>query len=273
VTATSRHVGPVGFIGLGAIGAPIARHLLEWPGGLVVCDVAPTQSLLRRGGSRGVVVREVTSAAGRVGHGARRRPGERCRRPRRHRGWSRRHGRRSSTIRADTAERSRQSWLRGTVSTPVAAASSAPRGLLAVWSAATRRRSMLPGVRHWSGSSSMGPSARHPGKLARNLLQFVASPPPARRSAWRGRRHQPRRLGRIMALGCHHRRAVVGVPPPDHRPRVRRPALEPCPCRGAGRRTWRWLSSSGDLGVDSPPASFAHDHRPPPPRVRPQRGT
>jgi len=32
--------GPVGFIGLGAIGAPIARHLLDHPGGLVVCDVS-----------------------------------------------------------------------------------------------------------------------------------------------------------------------------------------------------------------------------------------
>lgn len=29
----------VGFIGLGNIGAPIAEHLLEWPGGLVVADV------------------------------------------------------------------------------------------------------------------------------------------------------------------------------------------------------------------------------------------
>jgi 3-hydroxyisobutyrate dehydrogenase len=33
-------LGPVGFIGLGAIGAPIARHLLDRPGGLVVCDVS-----------------------------------------------------------------------------------------------------------------------------------------------------------------------------------------------------------------------------------------
>lgn len=30
---------PVGFIGLGNMGAPIARRLLSWPGGLVVCDV------------------------------------------------------------------------------------------------------------------------------------------------------------------------------------------------------------------------------------------
>ena len=31
----------VGFIGLGQIGAPMARHLLDWPDGLVVCDVRP----------------------------------------------------------------------------------------------------------------------------------------------------------------------------------------------------------------------------------------
>ncbi|WP_278263056.1 NAD(P)-dependent oxidoreductase [Nocardia sp. AG03] len=30
---------PVGFIGLGNMGAPIAQRLLEWPGGLTVCDV------------------------------------------------------------------------------------------------------------------------------------------------------------------------------------------------------------------------------------------
>jgi 3-hydroxyisobutyrate dehydrogenase-like beta-hydroxyacid dehydrogenase len=29
----------VGFIGLGNIGAPMAEHLLDWPGGLLVCDV------------------------------------------------------------------------------------------------------------------------------------------------------------------------------------------------------------------------------------------
>lgn len=29
----------VGFIGLGQIGAPMAQHLLDWPGGLTVCDV------------------------------------------------------------------------------------------------------------------------------------------------------------------------------------------------------------------------------------------
>ena len=32
---------PVGFIGLGQIGGPMAARLVDWPGGLVVCDVAP----------------------------------------------------------------------------------------------------------------------------------------------------------------------------------------------------------------------------------------
>jgi 3-hydroxyisobutyrate dehydrogenase len=34
-------VTAVGFIGLGNIGAPMAGHLVDWPGGLVVCDVRP----------------------------------------------------------------------------------------------------------------------------------------------------------------------------------------------------------------------------------------
>jgi 3-hydroxyisobutyrate dehydrogenase len=28
----------VGFVGLGQIGAPMAQHLVDWPGGLIVCD-------------------------------------------------------------------------------------------------------------------------------------------------------------------------------------------------------------------------------------------
>ncbi|WP_281202179.1 NAD(P)-dependent oxidoreductase [Nocardia jejuensis] len=32
---------PVGFIGLGNMGAPMAKRLLDWPGGLVVCDMRP----------------------------------------------------------------------------------------------------------------------------------------------------------------------------------------------------------------------------------------
>ena len=32
---------PVGFVGLGNIGKPMAQRLLAWPGGLVVFDLAP----------------------------------------------------------------------------------------------------------------------------------------------------------------------------------------------------------------------------------------
>jgi len=41
----------VGFVGLGQMGAPMAGHLVDWPGGLVVCDVAPdaTAPLAERG--------------------------------------------------------------------------------------------------------------------------------------------------------------------------------------------------------------------------------
>lgn len=41
----------IGFVGLGQIGAPIAGHLVAWPGGLVVCDlrVEATAPLIARG--------------------------------------------------------------------------------------------------------------------------------------------------------------------------------------------------------------------------------
>lgn len=38
VGATPDDVAPLGFIGLGQVGAPMARHLLSWPGDFVVCD-------------------------------------------------------------------------------------------------------------------------------------------------------------------------------------------------------------------------------------------
>lgn len=38
---TADAVAPVGYIGLGNMGAPMATRLLEWPGGLMVCDVRP----------------------------------------------------------------------------------------------------------------------------------------------------------------------------------------------------------------------------------------
>jgi 3-hydroxyisobutyrate dehydrogenase-like beta-hydroxyacid dehydrogenase len=44
-------MGVVGFVGLGQIGAPMAGHLVEWPGGLVVYDLRPeaTTDLAARG--------------------------------------------------------------------------------------------------------------------------------------------------------------------------------------------------------------------------------
>jgi len=48
-------VSAVGFIGLGNIGAPMAGHLVDWPGGLVVCDVrADACEPLVAGGARAV---------------------------------------------------------------------------------------------------------------------------------------------------------------------------------------------------------------------------
>lgn len=46
-------MGAVGFIGLGIMGAPMATHLLDWPDGLVVCDVRAdaTQPLVDKGAS------------------------------------------------------------------------------------------------------------------------------------------------------------------------------------------------------------------------------
>lgn len=54
--------GPVGFIGLGNIGAPMATRMLEWPGGLVVFDVSP--GARERLGARGA---EVAGSAAEVG--------------------------------------------------------------------------------------------------------------------------------------------------------------------------------------------------------------
>ncbi len=56
--------GPVGFIGLGQIGAPMAARLVDWPGGLVVYDVRPeaTEPLA----AAGAVVAESAAAVGSV---------------------------------------------------------------------------------------------------------------------------------------------------------------------------------------------------------------
>lgn len=56
---------PVGFIGLGQIGAPMARRLLAWPGGLVVYDVRPEALLpfLEAGARAAGSPREVAESA------------------------------------------------------------------------------------------------------------------------------------------------------------------------------------------------------------------
>lgn len=56
---------PVGFIGLGNMGAPIARRLLAWPGGLVVCDVRPeaTEPYVAEGTTAAATPAEVARAA------------------------------------------------------------------------------------------------------------------------------------------------------------------------------------------------------------------
>jgi len=58
-------VKPVGFVGLGQMGAPMARRLLDWPGGLVVHDVRPEALLpfLEAGARAAGSPREVAESA------------------------------------------------------------------------------------------------------------------------------------------------------------------------------------------------------------------
>ncbi len=58
--------GAVGFIGLGNIGAPMARRLLDWPDGLVVLDVRAEacEPFVRKGATAAATPREVAEAAG-----------------------------------------------------------------------------------------------------------------------------------------------------------------------------------------------------------------
>ena len=58
--------GAVGFIGLGNIGAPMARRLLGWPGGLVVHDVvsAACEPFVEAGATMADTPAEVAAAAG-----------------------------------------------------------------------------------------------------------------------------------------------------------------------------------------------------------------
>jgi 3-hydroxyisobutyrate dehydrogenase-like beta-hydroxyacid dehydrogenase len=56
----------VGFIGLGQIGSPMAQHLLDRPGGLVVCDVRPeaTKPFAEKGARVAATPAEVANLAG-----------------------------------------------------------------------------------------------------------------------------------------------------------------------------------------------------------------
>ena len=56
MTGPSAGPAPVGFIGLGNIGKPMARRLTDWAGGLTVCDANPAAT--RSFGERGVAVGE-----------------------------------------------------------------------------------------------------------------------------------------------------------------------------------------------------------------------
>lgn len=59
------HPKPVGFVGLGQIGAPMAAHLVDWPGGLVVYDVAPKAcaKLVSKGAEQADSVADLASRA------------------------------------------------------------------------------------------------------------------------------------------------------------------------------------------------------------------
>ncbi len=63
-TPTPTEVPRVGFIGLGNIGKPMAKQLINWPGGLVVCDVVP--EVTASFASRGALVAETPEEVGKV---------------------------------------------------------------------------------------------------------------------------------------------------------------------------------------------------------------
>jgi 3-hydroxyisobutyrate dehydrogenase-like beta-hydroxyacid dehydrogenase len=64
-TSDRSPVAPVGFIGLGNIGAPIASTLTGWPGGLLVCDVvAAACTPLVEAGARALATPAAVAAAG-----------------------------------------------------------------------------------------------------------------------------------------------------------------------------------------------------------------
>ncbi|MGZ4705558.1 MAG: NAD(P)-dependent oxidoreductase [Acidimicrobiales bacterium] len=270
---------PVGFIGLGAIGAPIARHLLDRPGGLVVCDVsadalapftdagATAVPTPREVGERcsvvSVMVREddqvravVTGPDG-VAAGAR--PGTVIAI--------------HSTIRAETAEELAAELAPAGIAVIDAPVSGsvvgAAEGTLAVMVGGdeTALERCRESFEHWSGLIvHMGPvGAGTRAKLARNLLQFVtfAAAGEAQRLA-EAAGISLRRLGRII----RHSDAITGGPSsvflrPTAAPMAPDDPLFDALAHAAvlGEKDLALALELGrDLGVDLPLASYAHDH-------------
>ena len=62
---TSSSHAPVGYIGLGNMGSPMARRLLDWPGGLVVFDVRPEslERIVHKGATAAASTAELAAVA------------------------------------------------------------------------------------------------------------------------------------------------------------------------------------------------------------------
>ena len=271
--------GRVGFIGLGAIGAPIARHLLDWPGGLVVCDVDPaaTAPFVEAGAlavdaPRDVAalcsvvsvmvrddeqVRAVVTGADGIVAGAR--PGTVVAI--------------HSTIRAETAEElaaevagSGISVIDAPVSGSVVGAHEGSLAVMVGGDEDALERCRGP-FECWSGLIvHVGPiGAGTRAKLARNLLQFVtfAAAGEAQRLA-EAAGISLRRLGRIV----RHSDAITGGPSSVFLRPTTAPMSVDDPLYGAlahaavlGEKDLALALEMGrELGVDLPLASYAYDH-------------
>jgi len=272
-------LGPVGFIGLGAIGAPIARHLLDHPGGLVVCDVsaeavapfveagAVAVASPREVGERCRVVsvmvrddeqvRAVVAGPDGIAAGAAEGTVIAI----------------HSTIRAETAEElAAELAPRGIaiLDAPVSGSVvGAHEGSLAVMvggdeDALERCR---PSFECWSGlivhMGAVGAGTR--AKLARNLLQFVtfAAAGEAQRLA-EASGISLRRLGRII----RHSDGITGGPSSVFLRPTTAPMAPDDPLFGAlahaavlGEKDLALaLELGGELGVDLPMAAYAYEH-------------
>jgi len=272
-------VGPIGFIGLGAIGSPIARHLLAWPGGLVVCDVSPeaTAPFVEAGatavasprevGERCAVVsvmvrddeqvREVITGVDGIAAGASAGTVIAI----------------HSTIRAETAEQL-AAELADTgievIDAPVSGSVvGAVEGTLAVMVGGdeTALERCREPFECWSGLIvHVGPvGAGTRAKLARNLLQFVtfAAAGEAQRLA-EAAGISLRRLGRIV----RHSDGITGGPSSVFLRPTAAPMAPDDPLMGPlshavvlGEKDLALALEMGrELGVDLPMATYAYDH-------------